>query len=70
MNFVAAMLLKVFDGNVYDSFIAMHYIMTTLNWRFVYLPSTPKLSNLLKVVEKKIADENLSLFRHLRNHQV
>jgi len=36
MNYIAAIFYKVL-GDLYESFIALQYVMRSLNWRCVYL---------------------------------
>ena len=41
----------------YESFIAFCHILKILNWRCVYLDNTPKLVNLVKLVNEKLQYE-------------
>lgn len=50
MNFVAATFLKVIK-DPYDAYLVLQYVMRVLNWRCVYLHNTPKLANLLEIVQ-------------------
>lgn len=69
MNFVAATLFEILNDE-YDAFLGLMYIMQTLNWRCMYLHNTPKLQNLLLLIQKSIEDSCPELTSHLRSHDV
>ena len=50
----------------YEAFLALCYVMHKFNWRAVYLNDTPKLSNLIKVLWKKIGEECSLIHKHLK----
>ena len=69
MNFVAGTLYKILNDE-YDAFLGLMYIMRTLNWRCMYLHNTPKLQNLLLLIQKSVDDSCPELSSHLRLNDV
>ncbi len=50
MNFVAATLYKILQDE-YEAFLGLLHIMKGLNWRSMYLQNTPKLQNMLTIIQ-------------------
>lgn len=66
---MAGTLYKILNDE-YDAFLGLMYIMRTLNWRCMYLHNTPKLQNLLLLIQKSIDDSCPELSSHLRSNDV
>ena len=64
MNYVAAILLININDEV-KSFWCLVHLLHRKNWRMIYNDNTPKLINLLNLVEERLAKEDPKLLRHL-----
>ncbi|CDW78116.1 usp6 n-terminal-like protein [Stylonychia lemnae] len=69
MNYIAGLFYMIFQDE-YESFIALNYIMNVLNWRCVYLDNTPKLQNLMLIVQKKVYNECPKIYAHMQEYNV
>ena len=64
MNYLAGIFIIVMPSD-YEAFICLTHIMKVMNWRCVYFTETPKLTNMLELVTKKINDEVPDVYEHL-----
>lgn len=69
MNYLAAIFIIVMPTD-YEAFICLTHIMQTMNWRCIYFTNTPKLTNLIEVLQKRIHDECPEVYEHLESHEV
>eukprot|EP00347_Sterkiella_histriomuscorum_P007534 403348553 len=82
MNYLAAIFYMIFLDE-YEAFLALYYVMYTLNWRSVYNLSIrdqfnedrqnstqPKLQNLLKMIQKKLYNEIPKIYHFLQEKNI
>lgn len=69
MSYLAAVFYLVLQDE-YESFIAFCHVLKHLNWRCVYLDSTPKLLNLVKLVSEKLQFECYEVYQHFKRLKV
>lgn len=64
MNYLAGIFIIVMPTD-YEAFICLTHVMQAMHWRCIYFTNTPKLTNMLDVLLKKIRDESFLVSQHL-----
>ena len=69
MNFIAALVLKVFDEESLAWFVFIR-ILQINEWRRLYLENTPKLFELSRVIRQYLLHECPKLYQRIKYHDV
>lgn len=69
MNYIAGVFLIVLKDE-FLAFLALYYIMFSINWRSIYAKNLGKLKNLLEIIDRKVFDESPKVWDLMKKQDV